>query len=209
MSDAVPRERLSAWQRWEMGSIGVPVNPRGEQPAEALLRETEAARAAGHSEGIAQGRAEGYAAGVAAAGEDVARLRDLLERLATSVAGHEQRMADEVLDLALVFARQMVGEALAIKREFVLPVVTAALKHLPQSTQRIELKLNPEDLDLVRSLIATDPLGPRVALIADSAQVPGGCSIETEQTAVDATVVTRWRRLLASLGRDDAWLDPL
>jgi len=35
-----------------------------------------------------------------------------------------------------------------------------------------------------------------------------GCRLETEQMEVDATVPSRWRRLLANLGRSDDWLEP-
>jgi flagellar assembly protein FliH len=200
--EALSTARLSAWQRWEMGSLGVA--PR----AEDVARELEAARARGQAEGHAQGFAQGRAEGLASAREDASRLAALVARLEDSVSDHDQRMADEVLDLALVFARQMVGEALSVRREFVLPVVIAALKHLPQSTQRIELRLNPADVELVRSFLASDANGARTQIVGDAAQAPGGCRIETEHTAVDASVETRWRRLLANLGRNDEWLEP-
>jgi flagellar assembly protein FliH len=37
---------------------------------------------------------------------------------------------------------------------------------------------------------------------------PGGCRVDTEQCEIDATLPTRWRRLLAGLGRSDDWLEP-
>ena len=50
------------------------------------------------------------------------------------------------------------------------------------------------------------PLGCQ--LIADVGTAPGGCRLETEQCEVDATVPSRWRRLLANLGRSDDWIEP-
>jgi flagellar assembly protein FliH len=90
----------------------------------------------------------------------------------------------------------------------VLPAVTAALRQLPQSTQRVALRLNPADVALVRERLVADPDGPRVALVADAAIAPGGCQMETEHASIDATPAARWRRLLAGLGRSDDWIEP-
>jgi flagellar assembly protein FliH len=35
----------------------------------------------------------------------------------------------------------------------------------------------------------------------------GGCRLETPSTEIDATLETRWRRVIASLGRDDPWIE--
>jgi flagellar assembly protein FliH len=114
-----------------------------------------------------------------------------------------------VLDLALVFARQMVGQALAVRRELVLPIVASALAQLPQATRHIELHLDPADVALVRSVIPADHPGPPVAIVADPKIGPGGCIVDTEQASVNATTASRWRRLLAGLGRSDDWLEPV
>jgi flagellar assembly protein FliH len=95
---------------------------------------------------------------------------------------HEQRLVDEVLDLALVLARQLVGEALAVRREFILPIVSAALKQLPQSTQRVELLLNPADVEIVSTFLGDGAFGGRCQLLPDASIAPGGCLIETEQS---------------------------
>jgi flagellar assembly protein FliH len=202
MSEAAGRARLTAWQRWEMASLG-------DAPAAAA---EPGASARDASETLAQARAEGhaqgYAAGVAAAAADVERLRHIVGRLADTAATHDQRLADEVLDLALVFARQMVGQALAVRRELVLPIVAAALSQLPHASRHIDVRLNPDDLALVRSVLPADHAGPNVTLVPDQQVAPGGCLVDTDQAAVDATVATRWRRLLAGLGRTDDWLEP-
>jgi flagellar assembly protein FliH len=202
MTESLPRSQQSAWQRWELASL--------DASAAASGARAEADRAAAEVAAKAQadGYAQGYADGIAAAQAHATRLAQLLAALTDDAAAHEQRLADEVLDLALVFARQLVGEALSVRRELVLPIVAAALSQLPQSTRYIELKLNPADAELVRRILPADDAGVRVALHADASIAPGGCMIDTEQAAIDATVPARWRRLLAGLGRSDDWLEP-
>ncbi len=201
-SDFIPRESLSAWQRWELAAL-----PAGAEPAAANAAAQNAAALRNELE--LEARAAGYAAGMAAAATDHARLQALLATLGDCAAHHEQQLCDEVLDLALVLARQLVGQALEVRRELVQPVVSAALKQLPQSTQRIELRMHPSDVELVKPLLDSNTLGARCEIVADALIAPGGCQVETEQCAVDATLPTRWRQLLANLGRSDDWLEPL
>jgi flagellar assembly protein FliH len=202
---ADPREaqRVSAWQRWELASLAA--QPAAVAPAAPDPQVLAAARAQAEREG----REAGYAAGLAAASAERAELAALLTKLSAAAGDHEQRLVDEVLDLALVLARQLVGEALAVRREFILPIVSAALKQLPQSTQRVELLLNPADLTLVQKFVGTGELAGRCQWRADPSIAPGGCLIETEQCEIDVTIASRWRRLLAGLGRSDDWLEPV
>jgi flagellar assembly protein FliH len=195
-------KRLSAFQRWELASLDA-------EPARDTASIDPKALADARAAAEAEGRAAGYAAGLAAANGERAALTALLAKLSSAAGDHEQRLVDEVLDLALVLARQLVGEALAVRREFILPIVSAALKQLPQSTQRVELMLNPSDVELVRNFLGTGEFAGRCQLVADASIAPGGCLIETEQSGIDVTVPSRWRRLLAALGRSDDWLEPV
>lgn len=208
MPEPVSRSQQSAWQRWELASLGAEgavaaaVDP--EVAARTLadqqsMRALQEASAAGHAQGLAQGMAQ--------AADRVAALERLLATLGEHAGRHEQQLADEVLDLALLFARQMVGQAVNARRELVLPIVASALSQLPQATRQIELRLNPGDVALVRSVIPADHPGPPLSIMPDPRVDAGGCIVDTDQASVDATLASRWRRLLASLGRSDDWLD--
>lgn len=194
-SEPVARESQSAWQRWELAALAPAGTPGDAAQARDAIED--------------EARASGYASGMAAAASDRARLTALVATLGEHAARHEQQLCDEVLDLALVLARQLVGQALEVRRELVRPIVSAALKQLPQSTQRVELRLNPGDVPLVQPLIDANHAAARCEIVGDPMIAPGGCEIETEQCAVDATMPTRWRHLLANLGRTDDWLEPL
>jgi flagellar assembly protein FliH len=44
--------------------------------------------------------------------------------------------------------------------------------------------------------------------VSDPSVQPGGCRIETPQGEIDATVATRWRRVISTLGVDQpAWTE--
>jgi flagellar assembly protein FliH len=194
------RGRMSAYRRWELASLAVPVVDVAADAQALANARANAAR---------EGREAGYAAGFAAAEAERAELAVVLAKLGSAAGDHEQRLCDEVLDLALVLARALVGEALAVRREFILPIVSAALKQLPQSTQRVEVALNPSDVSLVRTFLGEGDFGNRCQLLPDASIAPGGCRVETEQSEIDVTIPSRWRRLLAALGRSDDWLEPV
>lgn len=211
LSDLIPKEKQSAYQRWELASLIDTSAATMERSAEdkattdALIeQEIVEARARAHVEGYAAG----HATGVAAASAERERMVALLDGLADHAGAHEQRLLDEVLDFALLLARQLVGEALSVRRDLVLPVVSAALKQLPQASQHVQVMLNPADVDLVRTFLEQEPIPHRCQFVADVGIAPGGCRLETEQCEVDATVPSRWRRLLANLGRSDDWIEP-
>ena len=206
MAEPLSRSQQSAWQRWELASLGTQdiVSADPEVAARAAA-EQQAARAL-HDAKTA-GHAQGYADGMAQAAGHVAALERLLSSLGEHAARHEQQLADEVLDLSLLFARQLVGQAVNARRELVLPIVASALSQLPQATRQIELRLDPADVALVRSVIPADHPGPPLSIVPDAKVGAGGCVVETDQASVDATVASRWRRLLATLGRTDDWLD--
>ncbi len=203
-SSILARESMSAYQRWEMASLSAST-PAEEAQSEAR-REAEIANL--RSEAVAEGKAAGYAAGMSNAATEKARLAKVLEILEAAAGDHEQRLMDEVLDLALVLGRQLVGEALAVRRELVLPIVAAALQQLPQSVQRVQLIVNPGDLPIIRQFLDGDAVHGRCQVLADPMVAPGGCRVETEHCEIDATMPTRWKRLLAGLGRSDDWLEP-
>jgi flagellar assembly protein FliH len=200
-SDLIPRERLSAWQRWELASLAESEPPPA--PASPVDREAEAAALAAALE---DARAQGYREGRAAADAETQRLRTLITALEVNIAQDEQALADDVLELALLLARRIAGEALTIRRELLLPIVDAALRQLPHATRRVQIALNPADVALVRSHLDGAQGAPPHDLVPNAAIEPGGCIVESEACEVDATLATRWVRLAAAMGKSDDWL---
>jgi len=203
----IPLSRQSAWQRWELASLEHDSVPRVD-PETAARLESEREAAAIAAQVRAEAQAQGYAAGLAAAREENERLAALIATLSGDAARYEQRIADEVLDLAIALARQIAGDALNVRRETVLPIVVGALRQLPHGTQRVELRLHPTDIALVRDRLTHEADGPRITFVPDASILPGGCLIDCAQANLDATLPTRWRRLVAALGRTDDWLEP-
>lgn len=217
-SSIIPKEQLTAYQRYELGSFDSP--PRGDSgrgdsvsgvalpTVEDVDRVYAEARAEGKAAGIQEGRAEGLAQGRAAAESERDQVRRLLADFSGLLASLERDLAEDVLAVALAVARQIVRQAIAVRPELVLTVIREAVAGLPQVVQPARLLLHPDDAALVRA--AADAQAERFpwVVVEDGSMERGSCRLETATSEIDATLESRWKRTIAALGRSDAWLDP-
>lgn len=180
-----------------------PAQPVADREA-ALLAELEAARAEAREAGFEAGRQVGYATGEA----EAASLRLLVGHLRDLVEDLEQGIANDVLSLALELAKQIVRTSLRVRPDLVMAVIREVSKGFQGLGESPKLILHPADALLVRQAVEAEPAGewPWI-ILEDGAIERGGCKFQTGASEVDATLETRWRRVVASLGRDDAWLD--
>jgi len=178
----------------------------------------EEARRAGYEEGLAEGRETGYADGRRAgheeghaAGYDEGRvaseaeavqLRELVKQLEDAFARLDAEVAEELMSLAIELARKVLQHTLAVEPEAVTNVVRAALQSLPEI--HAQIFLNPADTALVSKHLGEMITQGGHMIVEDGSVSPGGCRIETSGAQIDASMETRWRRVLESLGREHA-----
>ncbi|EGF33773.1 Flagellar assembly protein FliH [Oxalobacteraceae bacterium IMCC9480] len=217
MSDAIiPKERQSAYQRWEMDSFGdnrpsaqpqapaAPPIPRVTIEEQAAIR--EAAQIKGYATGLTDGRTEGLRLGREEAHAEIDHLRQIAVALGSEAAIADELISVDVMRLALDLAQAMLKTALEIKPELVLPIVAEAIRYLPNVQQPALLYLHPDDARLVREEMhdELDKAGWRIA--DDSQMQRGGCRIDTASNQIDASIETRWQRLTDALGQTPGWL---
>lgn len=199
-------ERRTQWQRWTMDTLEPGRSVRtstGLATVTELEQLHEQASREGRTEGYAQGRAEGHAA----AAQTAARLEALVGTMESACVALRENIADDVLTLALDIARQVLHEALPVKRDLLLPVVREAMQGLPAASQGAQIQLNPADVELVRAHFGEELRINSWQIVEDHRIQPGGCRLASPNGEVDATLPTRWKRVLATLGRDNAWIE--
>ncbi|MBI5750927.1 MAG: flagellar assembly protein FliH [Hydrogenophilales bacterium] len=195
-SKSIPKEQLSAYQRWELSAFDQP--SRVKLPtADEIQRIQQQAYQEGFAAGMKDGRAEGQSV--------AQQMQALMAELHQSMQQFEITMAQEIMDLALDIARQMVRSALAVNPELVLAVVREAIESLPQTNQNPTLILHPEDALLVRDMLAHEYQESVWRVVDDPLMQRGGCRVETGATEIDANMESRWQRIVAALGSDAAW----
>ena len=210
MSDVLPKEQQSAYQRWEMASFGDErSSARANTPAVSeaeLATIREQARQMGHAEGLAQGRAEGLHAGRIESAQEMLHLQQIAETFGSEIARANEVIAEDMLDLGLDLAKAMLKTALEIRPELVLPVVAEAIRYLPSLQQPALLFLHPLDAKLAREFIGDELSKAGWRVTEDAHLERGGCRVETPSNQIDASIQTRWQRIAAALGKNADWL---
>jgi len=211
MSDAAAKESLTAYQRWELPTFDLAKEEALPAVALPTAEEVEQIHRQAHEEGYQAG----YAEGAQRARDEEQTARDEAQRLAGMMAALDkelqqvdQQVAQSLLDLSMELARQMLRQALKVKPELLLSVISEAIGELPQFSQHAHLILHPADAELVRSRMGVqlDHAGWKV--LEDAQMERGGCRVETAHSQIDASLDTRWKRVVSSIGQDSSWLEP-
>ncbi len=227
----IPKEELAAYQRWELDSFDAPnrnrpqktkmadnpepdnnqktaaVLPTEEQIARIYQQAKHEGQTAGYQEGHATGYQEGRQSAQIEIKNEMERIRTLLSSLSQDLQRIDQQVAQDLLTLALDLAKKMITQSLQIRPELILPIVQEAIRHLPNSMQHPCLILHPTDAALVRRHM-NDQLSHANWEIHEDKQISqGGCLLKANGSEVDASLATRWQRILAAIGQKDNWID--
>ncbi|MBO4122577.1 flagellar assembly protein FliH [Cupriavidus gilardii] len=218
----------NGWRRWKMSAFDAPPPPppafeaEPDEPAPppidfaALDAMREGARKEGYAQGYTQGQTqgygdghrEGYARGLETARQEAARLQEL----ATTFAGALRHIDDEVgqtlIALALDVARKLVQDTVAHNPAVLLPAVRELLANEPALSGAPCLLLNPDDVELVQTHLAGELEAAGWSVRPDATVARGGCIASAASGELDATLATRWSRVVKALGRNDPWEAP-
>jgi flagellar assembly protein FliH len=159
-----------------------------------------------HQQAQEEGHRIGYAEGCQQAQAEAVRLAALVKQLDTALTDFDLQVSDELLALAIEIARRIVEHNLTVKPEIILDVVRHALAELPH--QHAGVHLNPDDATLIRTLLGEQLAQAGHRIHEDASLARGGCLIEVGGSQVDATLRTRWRRVLESIGTPADWFEP-
>lgn len=225
-SHRIPKEQLTAYQRWELASFDEPPPAvrAAEEMAAQVKKATDEARQAGYAAGLEEGRtagfeqgkaqgleqgyAEGLAQGRAQAADERARLLQVAQVFGDEIAQANERIASDILDLALDLSKAMLKNALSVRPELVVPVISDAVRYVPSLQQPALLYLHPDDAALANELIGEELTRAGWRVVADAQMARGGCRVDTPANQIDATVPSRWQRIAAALGKESDWLAP-
>lgn len=232
MSNVIPKERQSAYQRWEMTSfneepaststVAAPVLDSASIAAAnaaaaahtaniaAMEEQIASIRAEAHTEGYATGMEEGRAAGLAEgraqAEQERLSLLQIADTFGTEIAQANELIAGDMLDLSLDLAKAMLKTALNVRPELIIPLVREAIHYLPTLQQPALLHLHPDDAAIVATHLGDELSTASWRVVEDPHMDRGSCRVETVTNQIDATTSTRWQRIAAALGKESDWL---
>ena len=219
----IPREEVGDVTQWQFGDVGAaavvveapelpPVDD--EAPVEVTLQQVrDEAFAEGHAQGHAEGseqmalewqqKLDDYVAGQGAtASRQLAALALAFEK---GLATAQQRMAQEVLELACETARQVVRRELRGDTAALQPVIAEALGMLVSDGRTVAVRLHPDDMQAMGAALTEAFSSASIQWIADAEVGLGGCLVEQAGAVIDGQLEKRWQRALAPLGLEAPW----
>jgi len=177
-----------------------------EKSASLTARETKAVenaiqsiRQKAHQEGFNKGRQDGVARGQKQAEQRVQSLTSILNALATPLKYADEKVEEELVNLAVSIAKQIVRRELKTDPAQIVAVVKESLSVIPSSAQNIRLYLNPEDAELVRKIMPVNAGEHKWSITDDPVLSRGSCKVETDATVVDASFETRIASIAAAI----------
>ncbi len=208
----IPRDQLSAVLPWQLAAL----DPHCTKRKSGLMdtaTETELAGAAvnrARDEGFRHGLEVGYTQGHAACEAKTLRhnqhLTTISAALESAVAALDETVANDLVQLALELARQVVRAHIDTHPETLVPVVREALNSVIAIAKHPRLVMHPDDAQMITREMAVELGVLNCSITPDDHVARGGVRIEDANFELDATLPTRWSRTLATLGLKDDWL---
>jgi flagellar assembly protein FliH len=197
-SRKIPKDQVGDAASWELRSLGETSQVSRNPTSLWSERERRA-----FERGREQGALEAHRAAQQVRAGHLERIGHVIADLQAALDELASRGADTLLDLSLEIARQVLRRELTLRRDAALPAVREALALIVDHAAHPRVHLSPQDYDLVCAELAADASHRGCRFVADASVPPGGCRIETPQGEIDATLATRWRRVISVLGLDD------
>ena len=200
-ANVIQNDPAIAYERWQpahFGSAGAP-GPEGYPTTQQVENIQEQA----HREGFAAGMREGRER----VNTEVAQLAALAGGLQTAIAELEESLAGGILDLCLEVSQRMLHTALNVRPELVLPLIRQALREFSAPGETRHIALHPADAQLAREQLAEPLASAGWKIVEDASIRRGGCRLTTGRGEIDAALDSRWRMIVATLGRNSDWLE--
>ncbi len=194
LSKIIRSEDLSDCQTWLLPEVKREGTGR-TKPLTA--RQLEEIQSQARQEGFQQGLQDGRDAGLKEVREQVRILEKMLRSLDKPFEQLDETVEQQLAQLAMLVARQLVRRELKTEPEQVIAVVREALAALPVAARNVRLALHPDDAVLIREAMSLDQGQQQLQLVEDPVQTRGGCRVFSDTSQVDASVEARLNAVIA------------
>ena len=216
MSNVISKDKLTAYQRWEMTSFNEN-NDSNETHSRSMPAQTELeklqiqakteAYAIGYKEGYEQGFEEGEKAGFAEMQtkmqleiqESISHIEQCGQQFVLELAKAHDEVGKDFIQLAIDLAQSMTKTQIQLHPESIVSIVEESINLLPLIHQPAQIFLHPLDAKIIEENLSQKLAPDGWKIMADQTIERGGCRLETAHNIIDSTVTTRWARLTEQL----------
>lgn len=176
---------------------------------ETIKEQIERGYRTGYEEGFKKGYEEGLKKAEAEINEKILKLQKA-EELFLKTAEELSRLKEQqiknliphILKLSLKIAEKIIAQKIEMEKEFIFPIIKEALSFISLEEEKVVIKLNPEDYQLVRDNISRLNIDyERVHLEPSNDITKGSCQIETQTTMVESKIEEKLKEIENALNR--------
>lgn len=155
----------------------------------------------GYEEGKQKGYEEGHDEGLEQGKADIEEQRDvwqkLVEQLHDPLKLVENELQTELLYLAVSLAKGVVKTELETNDNVIFQALSEGLKALPIGEKGYQIRLNPDDLNLVKAHFSEEEVTKHNWHLIEAPELSrGGCDIVTNSNGVDVTIERRLKDVI-------------
>lgn len=196
MSKIIQRNSTDEYASFELPEVSEVRQRRGLPTAE----EIESIQQQAYDEGFAQGQKAGMLTGKVQIDKQISRMDSILSVLAKPLEELDEQVINQLTELSIIVAKQLIRRELRIDPGQVVGVVRECAAALPVASQQVNIYLHPNDAELVRTAFSLDTeTDTRWNIIEEPVLTRGGCRIEAEHSKIDATVENRLNQIIINL----------
>lgn len=147
--------------------------------------------------GFKKGYEDGFETGLDAVQQQVKMLKATICRLQHPIDSVDAEMEQAILKLIIEMVQQITKVELQLDPTKVLTVVTEALNALPYHNRQVQMTCHPDDLLIIEQYLSSQDFSDlNCTVVADHDVMPGGCSIHSVSTTVDASLPQRIQEVI-------------
>ena len=146
---------------------------------------------------------EGYRAGIEQAEVDINALRAKIADFVSAKKEVFEYIAPDILEISVDIARKIIKREVEQNPQVILDSIVDVMKTLSKEEPRITVKLNPLQVDLVKTelpeYISSMGIEAKINVVGDESIAEGGCILNTNNGIVDASLDTQLEIIKAAL----------
>lgn len=180
---------------------------KSKHKEDATKKDCEQGYKAGYKEGYAEGISKGYEEGIKKGEKEIKEktehfirateiLKNIIKELTVFKEEQITQSLPQILKLSFKIAEKIVAMKISLDRDVIISVVKEALKAVSVNEERIIIKLNPDDYNLLSERFEELEIDRARLDLQPSPEIKkGGCLIETKSQHIDSTVEQRFREI--------------
>ncbi|PCJ50670.1 MAG: hypothetical protein COA74_02530 [Gammaproteobacteria bacterium] len=176
-----------------------PVSSRNVNTA-VTAQDVEEIRKAAHLEGLEKGKAEGISQALKEQQEITDKLNNLLTQCHEKTSHFDQQVCEQLVDMCISISKQIIRRELSIEPDQIMAVIRESINSLPSSSEKIIIKLHPDDALLVKETYHLDGEQDRAwKIFEDPNMQRGGCIVSSETSLINADLDNRIATIVSQL----------